>query len=748
MLIDGTSQLFSTVDGKDTILYFVDVLPVSDSVWTYQLGAYLGRVADTTLSYELATWRSALLSFVVKTSPYTNAFCATVPAPDPTAKLPPTTWFNAATGMCEWSSSVAAQDAYCSGLLTNGTLQLNPLTLATTGGQACGALQPSFPELTTDWPSVTCSADTKDACLLGAKQQRTAVCNSRLKVGGAGDVNLQDLTSRLSAVSTFYRNNVGGSADLTPINTSDGVATLFNQYYHCDVDLSPKTWGTAVSGCNSADAACQSALPMASACGTVNKCDDWVVESVVSGESTQFSQSRACFPSAAEALRCCAHGVYVPSLNGGSCDCARTQFTGSTCNVDLCEGQTCSGRGVCGYVSNEAGTGGEVRCVCGCEGDTCYYNYDEKPGGPGTNVFLWPAKPNKWACNRNSCPTSFNNPECQSKYTKSTSSCDYGTGVCNCSPDTSCTGPRSTTENSDDIGVCISSATDSVNNTHKPCTTIYNKPAPAVLVCDGSGGCKRQFYSPLSSAPPNSWSDTTNNLLTCATDCAKGAACTGGSVSSSSCTEVIGTYGNPPVFSSVQACNLDKATHCGWNNYGCDPVTRECTLMYNGTWATPTECKCTFSELPMDAVTVPEAARGTAKYYANPDAKPGVDSHAWILLGQNIRGPWVDLKPTDAFFRVSWVLPPTSLRYVYIYLVGLDINFPFSFLIEGGDGGQIDKQSTGYLWRVETTGLTDSTLTLELLNVNKGTFVVHMIGASDLPNATVSDVVNYFSPVS
>jgi len=152
----GPTQTLSTVTVNDTtVAYFIDVLAADQSQWHYTLTAYAATDAGTT--YETSLCKSPEQTFTVVVDPYTEAFCRSIPAPDP-GKLPPHTWLE--NRVCHWEADVVpAIDYYCAVEVggKNTTLPVTALQLGDRKGQ-CSQLLPRYPSVldSDNWKGRTC----------------------------------------------------------------------------------------------------------------------------------------------------------------------------------------------------------------------------------------------------------------------------------------------------------------------------------------------------------------------------------------------------------------------------------------------------------------------------------------------------------------------------------------------------------------------------------------------------------------
>lgn len=425
-LVGPSSPLYITSDAK--YAYYVDVLPVQPLPWTYTLVSYVARsTSDSITTYDVSPCKSRPLKVTISIEPYNEAFCQSLPPPDPSRTSPSMMWLNPSTGMCEWMDSQANQaagDYDCA--IRSG--EFNPLALSLVNRNGkCARLEQSYPALDPSfkWLTPTCdpgSTYDKSVCMTGVNQMRAASCSQTLRMEGGEITDATQFSERISNLYKFYDLHYPGDKSEVVQNALTNPSELYKEYYHCgldpeDPDYDP-VWGT-VGPCNDIyDAACAEALKTATrtlpngvveqVCGVTNKCYSWEDVSMPGSPTKTFQQRRQCFPSSDyenAASPCCSyHGTYAVDLTKlkGVCACtAESTFTGDQCQTDLCltsDGLPidCGGNGTCQY--NKDVSPPRVMCKC----STGFYNRKKKnPRDP------YPAEPDDFQCNKNKCPTYY-----------------------------------------------------------------------------------------------------------------------------------------------------------------------------------------------------------------------------------------------------------------------------------------------------------------------------------------------------
>lgn len=466
-LVGPGRQPQSFDDNGTTALYYVDLRPTGTQVWTYALASYMATsVDDEDTTYDTSPCKSRKTMFSMKINPYTDEFCQTLSAPDPTEPMPPFTWKNKGTGMCEWQNLTAASDYYCSVLKTNNNVfSSENISLVNAAGTDCGTLEQSFPSLTADWTSATCDPGVnftpEQVCITGERDQsRNAQCSTALNIEGGGQVlGETSFQQRMDALYQFYRDHHVGppTAGIESIATTSGQSEVFNNsYFSCGLLTNPN-WGVTDAECDKNDKACHAATLTGNQCLNQNDCKPWINVSQPNDKiNFLFQQNRNCYPSAKfdtdNSVCCNSNGTYKVTRGNsdtawGSCDCNGT-FIGSTCGKDICLDEatnkpiSCNNHGTCGKV------GGVVKCSC----DDGWFNVNTKD-----KSILTPATPNLFTCNQNDClsdhdgikcggsPT-YMNPTLDSGFPTPTHGggysqggvCNTESGLCECAHDYQC----------------------------------------------------------------------------------------------------------------------------------------------------------------------------------------------------------------------------------------------------------------------------------------------------------------------
>lgn len=452
-LLSPTSTVNTTMVGTVKYAYFVDVVPANGALWTYALGSYLAQPGDTTTTYDTAPCRSEMVRFVVEVKPYDDSFCrALVPPTDVSQPMPPYTWYNSTTRMCEWTpwtpSNTVASDYYCAVLAGSGNLTPGSIQLANAQGK-CGVVLPSYPTLTSTWPGATCNASDSTTCLSGVTATRSAQCNKELQIQSGGSV--PNFQTRMTDLYNWHVLH-GSGAQVSGMDNFSNATSINNvftsAYYKCGPSTSASTWGRSGT-CDPGDAACTAAQTtnFGDKCGTTYACDSWVPQSTSTSNLQTYTQTRKCFPDASyrtPTSACCNfQGVYsVNGLDsvasaGGGCTCNTSRYQGPTCSTDACAAQTCNGHGTCDYNS----TIGAIKCTC----DAGYQNYTPQVGVVSDDwgtYWSLNAGPNAGtqsnvSCTQNKCLVIDSGPGgvvgCLNGGT-----CDTGPGMCVCPAGKTC----------------------------------------------------------------------------------------------------------------------------------------------------------------------------------------------------------------------------------------------------------------------------------------------------------------------
>lgn len=462
-LVTGASRP-NTVKDDDTgktYRYFVDVVLAGEvnRLLTYTLTSFVAQDAsDTSTTPDNAPCSSMPEVFNVILTPYTDEYCASIPSPYPDDRVPNMHWLQ--NSMCFWErDNQAASDYYCA--IARDGFDPRKLQLVTSSGTACGALNSTFPTLTTnEWgtaasceltPEELLSSTPPPGCS-GLAQRRSATCNPVLLISGGGNVaGAVAFETRLNALNEFYQQH--GSPDRfvdEALGTWDKRQQLYNTYFNCGPKTANETWGgmnaTNIQ-CDPRDVACLNASAAGQGCSQNsegrNKCSEWSVDQT---DSMTFTQERRCYPPAWQtdttdtSVCCSGHGTFSVSGGDTACFCAPGAYTGPTCSDLICnKDNMCNGHGTCGI--NEAT--GKAQCNC----DEGYYNVDAKLPGD-----MWEAPENLLTCNKNMCAE-----DCTDSYGVQhpvlRGNCNHKNGLCECfqyygcyiptsnpSPNNTCTG--------------------------------------------------------------------------------------------------------------------------------------------------------------------------------------------------------------------------------------------------------------------------------------------------------------------
>lgn len=452
VLLKPTSTVNKTTVNNIVYAYYVDVVPADGKIYTYALGSYVSQPGDTIVDYESSPCRSELVRFIVEVTTYDETFCRGITPPSTNIpSMPPYTWYNSSTRMCEWtpwtSSNNVASDYYCA--VMAGSFTPSSLQVVNSQGK-CGKLLPSYPVLTTSWPGQTCDASDQTTCITGVQATRSAQCNKELAIESGGSV--PNFQTRMTDLYNWHTQHGAGAtvAGIDQISTASAISNLFTgSYYSCGPSTAASSWGTTT--CNPGDAACTTAKStnFGEKCGTQYACDSWLPQSGSSTADTKqtYTQLRKCFPGATyqtASSPCCGYqGTYTVSgltsvaNAGGACTCNTSRYQGLTCSTDACLAQTCNGQGTCDYNS----TLGALKCTC----NQGYQNFTPQNGlvtdAAGTYWSL-PAGPNggapsNTACSKNTCLTMGISPGGIAGCTNG-GTCDAGPGLCNCPIGTTC----------------------------------------------------------------------------------------------------------------------------------------------------------------------------------------------------------------------------------------------------------------------------------------------------------------------
>lgn len=308
------------VGATETIMYgnlepqVLDLVRVGDK-WNYTFRAYQGT------SYATAACKSEQVTLTVTVTPYTDALCHTVAAPQ-SSSLPP--WMWASPTGCVWNASnQTAADYYCAfeyGKVTP-SFDANALSLYSPAANVCAPVKASNPVVDTVWSTKYCPAST-ESCFAGKEDNTTRIvaCNTALALGTTSSTidNNVAFAERLGNLMEFYdAHNVYPALDasVTPIRTTTDQLNLYaSKYFKCGPATAPATWASDPSKCvdpatNVTDAAC-AAVAASADCMERNVCKPWTYLSG-DGRRTLFSQTRTCYVDPAQQTQCCTRGSYT-----------------------------------------------------------------------------------------------------------------------------------------------------------------------------------------------------------------------------------------------------------------------------------------------------------------------------------------------------------------------------------------------------------------------------------------------------
>ena len=345
---------------EGAFFYYIDVVSLEGVEKTLLLRYMLSATCnDVTSTKEM----------VVTLTPYTEAYCESLPSPDPSVLMPNMHWLQG--NACHWEpSNRAANDYYCS-TVANEFNKTN-LRLVNDGNSECGALMASFPQKKdNEWNDgcelTSAEADGKSIppkCH-GTQQTRTVECSPSLKIETGGTVaDSTNFDNRMSALLDFYRRVNGTKEDAVTEALRD--PNLYSNYYNCGPAAFGNSWATSALPCATKDTTCSELTT--TACADGDSCSTWARHP---DDVKLYSQVKVCYPRDNTAACCSHHGTYKLAGDQGvdvsraTCTCSG-EYTGPTCAIDACEGQTCNGQGTCGF------DGTRTKCTC----NQGYFNTD------------------------------------------------------------------------------------------------------------------------------------------------------------------------------------------------------------------------------------------------------------------------------------------------------------------------------------------------------------------------------------
>lgn len=285
----------------------------------------VGDHVKYTITTNQGTCKSQPVVLSIFIPPFSDSICHSVPITG--SVLPP--WMWQSNSGCVWyPDDSGAKDYYCafeyanpqhSLLNSSGKVKL----MISDGNNQCKEVLPSFPKLTTPYPSTSpdmpsyCNFEDHlaDVCFTGyaSSTLRQATCSPALPLGsvGSGDSisNEGAFYDRLNRIITFY-----GLHNTWPNTSVDAIAgdklqkaLYHNQYYNCGVESNKHRWGITKSGCPEGDEACLQAVTNA-ACDAEDRniCQPW---KPLKGSAGVFEQARVCFGDEAfTSSKCCSPG--------------------------------------------------------------------------------------------------------------------------------------------------------------------------------------------------------------------------------------------------------------------------------------------------------------------------------------------------------------------------------------------------------------------------------------------------------